>query len=86
MEPNLCPSNDVVDQLVVWVHISSLPIEYYDKRVLTFNGNRIGKAINVDKNTLTRERGKYVRLCIQFGISKPLLSMFVIKGRHYKVE
>lgn len=60
--PNLCPSNDVVDQLVVWVRISSLPIEYYDKRVLTFNGNRIGKAINVDKNTLTRERGKYVRL------------------------
>lgn len=65
---------------------SGLPIEYYDQCVLTFIGNRIGKAIKVYKNTLSRERGKYSRLCIQVDLTKPLLAMFAIKGRHFKVE
>lgn len=83
--PNSCPSNDVVDQLVVWVRISGLPIKLYDQRVLIF-GNHIGKAIKVDKNTLIREMEKYARLCIQVDLSKPLMAMFAIKGRQYKVE
>lgn len=49
-------------------------------------GNMIGKTVKVDKNTLTKERGKYARLCIQVNLLKPLLSMFLIKGRHYKIE
>lgn len=32
------------------------------------------------------ERGKYARLCIQIDLTKPLLAMFSIKYRHYKVE
>lgn len=49
-------------------------------------GNMIGKTVKVDKNTLTKERGKYARLCIQVNLLKPFLSMFLIKGRHYKIE
>lgn len=59
---------------------------YYDQRVLTFIGNRIGKAIKVDKNMLSRERGKYARLCVQVDITKPLMAMFSIKGKNFKVE
>ncbi|MCI03281.1 zinc ion binding/nucleic acid binding protein, partial [Trifolium medium] len=40
----------------------------------------------VDKNTLTHERGKYARLCVQVNLTKPLLGMFTIKGRKYNVE
>lgn len=42
--------------------------------------------VKVDKNTLSRERGKYVRLCIQVNLIKLMLVMFSIKGRYYKVE
>ncbi|KAI5409269.1 hypothetical protein KIW84_054903 [Lathyrus oleraceus] len=63
-----------------------IPIEYYDQRVLTFIDNGIRKSIKVDKNTLSRERGKYARLCIQFDLTKPLMAMFSIKGRHFKAE
>lgn len=59
---------------------------YYDARVLTFIGNRIGAIVKVVKNMLNRERGKYARLCVQVDLTKPLLTMFTIKGRHYKVE
>lgn len=83
---NSCSANDVVDQLAVWVRIAGLLVEYYDQKVLTFIGNRIEKNIKVGWNTTTRERGKYVRSCVQVDLSKPLLAMFAIKGMHYKVE
>jgi hypothetical protein len=41
--------------------------------------------MKVDKNTQHQERGKYARLCVEVDLSKPLLEMFSIKGRTYKV-
>ncbi|KAI5439723.1 hypothetical protein KIW84_025193 [Lathyrus oleraceus] len=57
---NFCPAGDMIEELVVWVRISSLSIEYYDNRVLSYIADYIGKTIKVDKNTLSREIGKYV--------------------------
>lgn len=53
-------------------------------RIPTFIGNRIGAIVKMDINTLSMERGKYVRLCVQVSLTK--LEMFAIKGRHYKIE
>lgn len=63
-----------------------LPIKYYDTRVLTFIGNRVGRVIKVDKNTMQHERGKYARICVQVNLSKPLLAFFSIKDRKYRIE
>lgn len=65
------------------MRILGLPIEYYNQHVLTFISNRIEKSIKLDKNKLS---GEYVRLCIQVYLTKGLLAMFSIKGRHFKVE
>jgi hypothetical protein len=83
---NFDPANATVYKTAVWVRFSGLPIEYYDSRILHFIGNRIGKTVKVDKNTLLQERGKYARLCVEVDLSKPLLAMFELKGRHYKVK
>jgi hypothetical protein len=72
--------------VAVWVRISGLPIEYYDSRVLKNIGNKIGSTVKVDKNTVMQERGKYARLCVEVDLTKPLLAMFMIKGRKYNVE
>jgi hypothetical protein len=40
----------------VWVRISGLPIEYYDAKILHYIGNRIGKTVKVDKNTLSSKK------------------------------
>lgn len=32
------------------------------------------------------ERGKYTRICVQVDLTKQLLAMFAIKGRHYNIE
>ncbi|MCH79492.1 hypothetical protein A2U01_0000242 [Trifolium medium] len=84
--PNFNPATAVTTSTAVWVRFSGLPIEYYDARILHFIGNRIGKTVKVDKNTLLQERGKYARLCVEVDLSKPLLAMFTLKERQYKVE
>lgn len=62
--PNFQSEKDYIDEIVVWIIIVGLSIEYYDTRVLTFIGNRVGRAIKVDKNTMQHERGKYARICV----------------------
>ncbi|PNX57927.1 hypothetical protein L195_g058937, partial [Trifolium pratense] len=83
---NFDPASATVSKTAVWVRFSGLPIEYYDSRILHFIGNRIGKTVKVDKKTLLQERGKFARLCVEVDLSKPLLAMFELKGRHYTVE
>lgn len=75
-----------IENIVVWIRISGLPIEYYDSKVLHLIGNRVGRAVKVDKNTLQEDRGKYVRFCMEVELAKPLLAMFTIKERKYKIE
>ncbi|MCH87312.1 hypothetical protein A2U01_0008179, partial [Trifolium medium] len=70
----------------MWVRFSGLPIEYYDTKMLHFIGNRIGRTVKVDRTTQAQARGKYARLCVEVDLTKPLLAMFQIKDRYYKVE
>ncbi|KAI5385122.1 hypothetical protein KIW84_071929 [Lathyrus oleraceus] len=86
----MVPGNIAYDffnlELTDWVRVSRLPIEYYDARVLTFIRNHIGVTVKVDKNTMSKERGKYVRLCVQVDLTKPLLAMFAVTKSLYKIE
>lgn len=84
--PNFQPNCDTIDEVVIWVRISGLPIKYYYARVLTTIGNRIGSAVKVDKNTIQQEQGKYTRVSVAVKISKPLLAMISISNKNYKVE
>ncbi|KAK2359720.1 zinc ion binding / nucleic acid binding protein [Trifolium repens] len=80
------PAVESVKSIAVWFRFSGLPIEYYDAKLLHVIGDRIGRSVKVDKTTLYQEHGKYARLCVEVDLTKPLLAMFTIKGRHYKVE
>lgn len=63
--PNFWPEWGTIDKVVVWVRLRELPIEYYDSDFLHFVGDRIGRTIKVNKNTMEIERGKYARLCVE---------------------
>jgi len=84
--PGFHPAAQTIDKVIVWVRFSDLPIEYYDPAILTFIGNRIGKTIRIDRNTIRRDRGKYARLCVEVDLSNPLLALFELEDRLYKVE
>lgn len=83
---NFHPESASISRVAVWVRFSGLPIEYYDARTLHAIGDRIGKTIKVDKNTLKTERGKYARICVEVDLKNPLLAMFEINNRIYKIE
>ncbi|XP_058758009.1 uncharacterized protein LOC131631237 [Vicia villosa] len=84
--PDFHPENDSIVNVAVWIRISGLPVEYYDLKVLQVIGNLVGRTVKVDKNTLQSERGKYARICVEVDISKPLLAMFELKDKSYRVE
>lgn len=70
--PNFLPESDSIKNVVVWVRFSGLPIEYYDSKFLKFVGNRIGRTLKVDKNTLSQAQGKYARLWVEVDLTEPL--------------
>jgi hypothetical protein len=84
--PNFHPNNATIEKAAVWVRISGLPIGYYDAKILHYIGNRIGKTVKVDRNTLYQARGKYARVCVEVDLKNPLLAMFELKNEVYKVE
>lgn len=84
--PNFHPESESIKNVAVWISFSGLPIEYYDSQVLEFIGNRIGRTLKVDKNTLAQARGKYARLCVEVDLTKPLIAMFELQARHYRIE
>ena len=49
--------------LLVWVHIPCLPIEYYDHNFLMKVGVKIGKPVMIDDTTSVASRGHFARMC-----------------------
>lgn len=84
--PNFQIERDTIEEVTVWIRIAGLLIEYYDFKILSIIGNMIGKTIKVDKNTTQVEGGKYVRICVEVNLTKPLLTTFTIKVRMFKIE
>lgn len=57
-KPNFQLEIDTINEVVVWVRISGLPIKYYDPRDPSAFGDRIGSTVKVDKTTIKQVRGK----------------------------
>ena len=58
-DPGFDPDDDEIGKVAVWVRVPSLPPEFFDTKILTFPGNRIGKTLKVDVPTIDQSRGNY---------------------------
>ncbi|XP_028794907.1 uncharacterized protein LOC114750477 [Neltuma alba] len=83
---NFNPLTEVLEEVLVWVRLSDLPLECYGETVLQAIGDQIGKTVKVDATTLMQTRGKFARIGVQVDLSKPLLPQFLIEGREFNVE
>ena len=77
------------------MRISGLPIEFYNKHFFWRVGNRIGRSLKVDGNTLRRkddgrkniiEKAKFARIYVEIDLTKRFLSKFKLMGRTYRIE
>lgn len=71
-----------IDTVEAWVRITGLPLEFFDQKLLTELGNKIGRFKKLD----ITEREKYARICVEIDLKKPLLLKFTIEGKEYGME
>lgn len=80
------PHTASIHKIAAWVRLLDLPIEFDDLEFLTTMGNMIGKTQKVDLTTSMQTRGKFVRLCLQVDLEKPLMAQYRLKNRPLKTE
>ncbi|KAL7202045.1 hypothetical protein ACSBR1_033676 [Camellia fascicularis] len=85
-QPDFKSDEAEADTTAVWVRFPNLPIEYYDEKVLYHISKVLGNPLKVDINTAMAARGKYVRVCVEMDLRKPLISHLTIGRYHYVVE
>ena len=86
MKANFDPQTDTISNLLVWVRIPSLPLEYFEEVFLMKLGAKIGRLIRVDEATSVVSRGRSARLYVELDLSKPLLSKFMLRRRIRRIE
>lgn len=73
-KPSFRPSTASISSVAVWAGLPELPIEHYDKEVLREIREAIGPVLRVDSNAVMGARGRFVRICMQVDLEKPLIN------------
>lgn len=63
-----------------------LPIHYYHKSMFRAISRVIEKVFRIGYNTESTKRGKFARLTVGIGMTKPLISKFMLDGCLQRVE
>ncbi|KAJ4829181.1 hypothetical protein Tsubulata_047676 [Turnera subulata] len=71
----------MIDRVIVSVQLPKLYHEYYDKIILLKIAQRVGRSTKVDDVMLRTTRVKYVRVCVEVNLTKPLMSKFRLHRR-----
>lgn len=77
---------DEITSLPVWVHFPMLSVEYYTEKWLQNAGDQLGRTIKVDSTMLATTRGRFVRVCIEIDLKKPLQSRYRMRGRKWQLQ
>lgn len=79
-KPNFMADTEVINLLPVWFRFLVLPIEYYITQWLHRVGNKIKRTLKVNDTTMFASRGKFVHVCFEIDISKPLKAGYTLRG------
>ena len=71
--PEFQASSNNIISILIWIWVPGLPIEYYTENFLMKLGNILGKAMKIDQQTANAVREKYLRVCIEPNLGKPLV-------------
>lgn len=85
-KPNFRPSLAKITSTLVWLRLPEVPLEYFTKKTLNRIGNAFGRLVKVDNTATAATIGKYVRICVELDLSKPLLPSVHIVGVQTAVE
>ncbi|XP_050233415.1 uncharacterized protein LOC126681903 [Mercurialis annua] len=78
--------NGKIHSIHAWIRLPGMPIHYYNKKVLRYIGDVVGKVVKIDYCTEVVERGKFSRIAVELDLSKSLVSQFNLDGKVQFVE
>ncbi|CAA0806071.1 Unknown protein [Striga hermonthica] len=84
--PQFNPFNDVIENTLVWIHLSGLNLAMFDENIMFCLASMVGTPVRIHINTSNVERGKYARACVQIDLNQPVVGQVGFQGTWYKVE
>ena len=58
---------------MVWLQLSGLPLEYWDREIVLTIAARAGRPVEVDVCTTNLAEGAFKRVCVEIDLTKPLV-------------
>ena len=86
VETKFNTEQDTFQNLLVWVYVPCLPIEYYDHNFLMRLGSKLGKPVRIDDVTNTLSKWHFACIYAEVDLSKPLVSKFKLRRRVRRLE
>lgn len=62
------------------MRLPGLSLHLYNRRIIQYIGDVLGKVIHIDYNTGDMERGKFARLVVSINLKELLVSKFMLNG------
>lgn len=84
--PEFASPTAKINKTMVWIRFPGLNLFYYDESIPMAMAAAVGKPVKVDSNTLDVKRGRFVRVCVEVDLTKPVVGKVWMRGFWYKVE
>ncbi|KAL8466114.1 hypothetical protein ACS0TY_035284 [Phlomoides rotata] len=66
--PNFNPFRVNTSVVQAWIRISELPLEYWNKHIITALASAVGTVIKIDERTLSRTMGRFARVLVELDL------------------
>lgn len=83
--PDFVSSTTKIEKTMVWVRFPGMNLVYYDESILLAMAYVIGKPIKVDQRTLSVDRGRFARVCVEIDLNQPVVAQIWVRGTWHKV-
>ncbi|XVF07195.1 hypothetical protein REPUB_Repub06bG0117600 [Reevesia pubescens] len=71
--PGFRSEEATINSVAAWVHVHGMPLEFYDSNILRMMREKIGHSVRIDRTMKNMIRGKFVRMCVELDLTKPLV-------------
>lgn len=79
-DPDFASSTAKIEKTMVWVRFPGMNLVYYDESPLLAMASAIGKPIKVDQRTLSVDRGRFARVCVEIDLNQPVVAQLWVRG------
>ncbi|KAK8700525.1 hypothetical protein V6N13_018919 [Hibiscus sabdariffa] len=71
-EPNMPSLNFDLEKILMWIHLTGIPLELFSKRGLSYIASVIGTPLYMDNVTGSRQRLAYAKVCVEISVNSCL--------------